>query len=953
MAGGPSAPSVPAPDVAWRTAAVVALAGVYVVAAKLGFTMAVVAEQVTAVWPPTGIALAALVLLGPWAWPGVLLGAFLANVGATAPLWTTAAIAAGNTLEAAVGAWVLRRAGCRPALDRVRDVVALAGVAAVASTAVSATVGVAALCLAGVQPWHAFGALWAVWWIGDVMGDLVAAPLLLVWIRRRPLGRLRAARLAEAAALGIGLVALTSDVFVGGFGVQSLLQYPVHYLIFPFLIWAAVRFDQRGTTAVTFAASALAIFGTVHGRGPFGTGTANERLILLQLFMAVVALTGLFLGAAICQHRETAAEREALLARERTARSDAEAGQHRLAFLSEASVVLASSLDYGTTLEHVARLAVPVLADYCVIDVFDADGTMRRVAAAHADPAKTPVLDRLRALAPSPDVQRRMTRVIRTGQSDCVSGLDPVRAAADLRDPERREIILALGPRAYVVVALRAHDRTLGTMTFVHAESQRRYGRTDVALAEELARRAATAIEKARLHEAERRARTDAEAAQRRAAFLAESSALLGSSLDHHATLAALARLAVPAIADWCAVDVVRESGALERVALVGPDPAQEERAREIERRHPFDELSPFGPPRVIRDGQPQLVSELPEGFFAKRARSAEHLEAIAALGFRSYICAPLPARGRTLGALTLLCAGSGRRYGADDLRLVEELARRAGLAIDNARLYESERRARADAEEANRTKDEFLTTVSHELRTPLQAMLGWVGVLRHANLTDAKRQRALDIIEQSGRAQAGLIGDLLDVSRIVTGRLRLHVAPVDLRALVMESADGVRPAVEAKGLVLGMLFDPTAPTISGDADRLKQIFWNLLTNAVKFTPAGGRIDVRVERVAATVRVTVSDTGDGIPPEALPHVFERFWQVESSRSARRKAGVGLGLAIVRHLTELHGGEVAVASGGAGKGTTFTVSLPVAPTGPMGSEEEDEEASPRWRTPGTS
>ncbi|MBD2037712.1 PAS domain S-box protein [Leptolyngbya sp. FACHB-321] len=227
----------------------------------------------------------------------------------------------------------------------------------------------------------------------------------------------------------------------------------------------------------------------------------------------------------------------------------------------------------------------------------------------------------------------------------------------------------------------------------------------------------------------------------------------------------------------------------------------------------------------------------------------------------------------------------------------------------------------------ANRLKDEFLATVSHELRTPLNAMLGWATLLRGKQLDEATQQRALETIERNARAQNQLIDDLLDVSRIITGKLRLDVRPVVLVSVLEAALDSIRPAAEAKSLRLQSLLDPAAGPISGDPDRLQQVFWNLLSNAVKFTPKGGRIQLRLERINSHVEITVSDTGQGISPEFLPYVFERLQQADST-TTRTHGGLGLGLAIVRHLVELHGGHVQVASAGEGQGTTFMVTLPI-------------------------
>jgi PAS domain S-box-containing protein len=280
---------------------ILALAAAYFAAAKVGLHIGFV-EQVTAVWPPTGIALAAVLIFGRRAWPGVALGAFLANATANEPRAVAGCIAAGNTLEALAGAWLVRWAvGFQTPLVRVRDVLALIGLGALLSPVIAATVGVASLCLGGVQPWAAYGSLWGVWWLGDAVGGLVVAPLLLTWTGLRP-APLSPHRAAEAAALFAGLTGTCLVVFAGwlpGLDPRS----PLQFTIFPFIIWAAVRFGPPATTLVTALASAVAVWGTLNGLGPFARGNDRESLILLQAFMGVVAVTALVLAAATAERR--------------------------------------------------------------------------------------------------------------------------------------------------------------------------------------------------------------------------------------------------------------------------------------------------------------------------------------------------------------------------------------------------------------------------------------------------------------------------------------------------------------------------------------------------------------------------------------------------------------------------------------------------------------------------
>jgi PAS domain S-box-containing protein len=282
--------------------------------------------------------------------------------------------------------------------------------------------------------------------------------------------------------------------------------------------------------------------------------------------------------------------------------------------------------------------------------------------------------------------------------------------------------------------------------------------------------------------------------------------------------------------------------------------------------------------------------------------------------------------------ALTVIQDITERKRAEEERARLYNEAREAVLAREEALrlrddLLKREQAARAEAETANRAKDEFLATVSHELRTPLNAILGWSHMLRNTMLDEATTARALETIDRNAKSQAQLVEDILDVSRIITGNLRLDVRPVELSLIIESAIDSVRPAIEAKGIRLESVLDPRAGPVPGDSSRLQQVVWNLLSNAVKFTDKGGRVQVRLERVNSHIEITVSDTGRGIKTDFLPHVFDRFRQADST-STRQHGGLGLGLAIVRHLVEMHGGTVEADSPGEGLGATFTVKLPL-------------------------
>jgi PAS domain S-box-containing protein len=439
--------------------------------------------------------------------------------------------------------------------------------------------------------------------------------------------------------------------------------------------------------------------------------------------------------------------------------------------------------------------------------------------------------------------------------------------------------------------------------------------------------------------------RKRAEDAQR---FLAEASGLLASSLDYETTLASVAKLAVPNLADWCVVHVDGESGGLRQLAVVHTDPVKEEQARVLQSRYPIDWDSGIGVANVLRTGRAEFYPLVNQDRLALVSRTEEVAGVLRSLELRSCMIVPLVARNRTLGVMTLATAESGRYYDASDLALAEDLAHRMALAVDNARLYREaqdavtaredalrirdemlkrEQVAREEAESANRSKDEFLATVSHELRTPLNAILGWAHMLRASKLDQNTQTRALETIERNAKSQAQLIEDILDVSRIVTGKLRLDVRPVDLAVVIEGAIEAVRPAADARGIRIDTIMDPSADAVSGDPDRVQQIVWNLVSNAVKFTGKGGRVQIQLRRASSYAEIVVGDTGQGISADFLPHVFDRFRQADAT-STRRHGGLGLGLAIVRHLVEMHGGTVAASSPGEGLGATFTVRLPL-------------------------
>jgi PAS domain S-box-containing protein len=349
--------------------------------------------------------------------------------------------------------------------------------------------------------------------------------------------------------------------------------------------------------------------------------------------------------------------------------------------------------------------------------------------------------------------------------------------------------------------------------------------------------------------------------------------------------------------------------------------------------------------------GRPAAILFTPEDVAA--GRPAEELACALACGRSEDRRWHLRKDGRRFwanGVVTPVPDGSGGLRGF--VKVLRDETDRLRTEEERDRLLEAERSAREAAETANRSKDEFLATLSHELRNPLSAIIGWAGMLRTGMLGEEEAAHALETIERSARAQTQLIADLLDVSRIITGKLLLDARPVSLADAVRGAADSVRFAAESKGVALRRDLPPGVVAVLGDPDRLQQAVWNLLSNAVKFTPAGGEVTVRLESEPGRARIVVADNGKGIPPEFLPHVFQRFRQADSG-SARAYGGLGLGLAIVRHIVDLHGGPVRAESEGEGRGARFTIELPIrlsgaepppAPAAPAGDQPARAEAA---------
>ncbi|HEX8242617.1 MAG TPA: ATP-binding protein [Longimicrobium sp.] len=605
----------------------------------------------------------------------------------------------------------------------------------------------------------------------------------------------------------------------------------------------------------------------------------------------------------------------------RAAQDELRASAARARFLAEASQVLAGSLDVRATLEQVARLSVPVLADYCLIYLAGAGGSADAVASAHHDPAlaaHTAVVER--HFRPGIDhPTSAVAEVIRAGTTRLMEHISPEHLASLSDDDEVRQAYLALAPGAGIFVPLAAR-RVMGAAAFCRGAGRAPFTAAEVTLAEDLARRAGTALENARLYE-------EAQSARARTQRLQEVTAQLAAVLpreDVARLFVQQVREALDAQTAWLALlsDDGRE---LLAAADEGFDPGAIARFARV----PAD--APMPSRDVLRDRQARWYpsrAALWEAYPALREMmEGMEQEAVALL--------PVTAGATVLGVMTLGFA-QARDVSPEEIAFATALAQQCAQALERARLYDAERRARdeaeaarREAEEANLAKSEFLARMSHDLRTPLNAIGGYAELVEmgiHGEVTPGQ----VEVMHRIRRAQQHLltlINDILSFARLEAGQVRLELEDVTVAHVLLELRPLVEPQAQEKGVGLEVERGADA-RVRADRERMIQVLLNLVSNAVKFTAAGGQVSVTAEAGEETVAIRVRDTGSGIPQERLQEIFDPFVQVGRS-SAERRQGVGLGLAISRELARMMEGELVVESE-VGRGSTFTLTLPRVP-----------------------
>ena len=424
----------------------------------------------------------------------------------------------------------------------------------------------------------------------------------------------------------------------------------------------------------------------------------------------------------------------------------------------------------------------------------------------------------------------------------------------------------------------------------------------------------------------EQAARAEAEARQEQLGFLAEASNVLAASLDFERTFENLAFLIVPRLADFCLIQIADEDGALQQVAVAQRIPQEKIEQSDRGASSLLVQAAQRAGAQTYKTGKSLLFCEIDERILEALFAAEAERNSIEQSGLSALIVVPISARGRVLGVITLMYLTEDRPCGENELALAEELGQRAALALENAQLYKAAQKALSEAERANHAKDRFLAMLSHELRTPLTPVLTSILEVESEEHISPEVRDSLQVIRRNVELEARLIDDLLDLTRISKGKLQLSLEYVDAHVLLRSALDICQSEIKNKKLRVETELDATKVNLRADPARLQQIFWNLIKNAVKFTPKRGQLTLRTsDEVDGRLRVSITDTGIGIDSETLPKVFNAFEQGERSGTG----GLGLGLAITKALVETHGGQITAESAGEGRGATFTASFPLA------------------------
>jgi two-component system CheB/CheR fusion protein len=904
----------------------------YFAAAKLGFSMAYIAEQVTVVWAPTGLSIALIAFYGARLWPAVFAGAFLANVTTSTPAWAAVAIAAGNTLEAVSAAWMLERVpNFSWRMRRIQDAASFIILAAIVSPIISATIGTLALCLAGEQSWLYFVNVWAVWWLGDALGAMVAAPVFLTWTRsslrnfaRRPL---------EAAALAGCVLLLLTIVFQYGADVRF---GGVQYLIFPLLIWAALSFGTPGAALASFVTAALTVWQTSRGVGPFSSGATADDLVLLQLFMATVSSSSLLLAASISDNRK----QHALMRAVTEASSDAifvkDLQGRYLAINSAGARVIGRPADeiIGRDDSQLlpADAATTLMAGDRAIMASGVGNTAEETVTLGGDTRtfftlKAPYRDGnqevIGVIGISRDItEPKVAEQARRSEYELRKAIESsIRAGIVAMDLEGRQVYA--NPAFCEMVGWREEELLGRKPPFVfwpEEEAATIHRALQAQISGQTPREGFELRFKRRngeifpvdlalspLHDSAGKIRWWVGSVHDVTSQVRIREALQHSEERYRSLVVATSQVVWHTTADGQVQDDLptwRD--------YTGQAPEKALGRGWLSMVHPDDV------PLVVRRWEESLENCSPhENEFRVRVADGSyrnvHARAVPVLDERGVV-------REWIGTLT-------------DVTESKVLERK------RAELLEVE-------QDLNRRKDDFLAMLAHELRNPLAPILTAVAVLEN-KASDTMTERGIGIIKRQAQHLTRIVDDLLDVARITRGTIEVRAEVLDLRDIVRSVYNDLRTVIATREQEFTCNLPDAPVPVHGDRTRLEQVVTNLVQNASKYTPAKGSIALSVAKKDLNALLRVSDTGRGIAKEFLPHMFDLFAQEDRSLD-RSRGGLGLGLSIVRSIVDLHGGQVHASSEGEGKGTEVTVLLPLTAEQRPSSGNSVHEAAPPLR-----
>jgi signal transduction histidine kinase/integral membrane sensor domain MASE1 len=835
-------------------------------------------------WLPGGLLLAALLVSPTRAWWALVLvaelGNFPSDVRRGVPPLLHFGLSVSDAFGAVAGAWLIRRFATPDlSLSRTTPVpVPLLVAGSFVAASVVATFGATVAVSTGAA--STWPKSWQDWGIGWLLADLLVAPVILTW-GARPIMPSRRSRLVEAASLALASIACAWLAFgpLGGF--RELFRYA----LVSCLVWAAVRFGIRVTAWLGLFVGLVTVWASSRVSASIGPSASllQHQGRSLELFVIVTVSTALLLASALEERQR--------------ATTELRRSQQALQRIADVSHTLVGDLDF----EGIARVVARSVGGGVLVALIGAEGTLVVRACATVDPAWESHLCTLvgRVLPFAPGTPA--SEILRTGQPVSFD-----REAAGRLSPAFAKIAADLG--SLVMVPLIVHGRPVGVMAVFRMSRVGPFGPEDIPLLREIGDRAAVALARTQLAEEKRRTRD-------RLQLLADAGRLLGQSLEVLPTMTSVARLAVEWFADICALWPWEQDGVVDRAIEARAPPLREKVALAME---PY--LGPMGPHRALRavlePGHAILIPEVDEIVLRRLAIDDAHLELLRAVEMRSLIVVPLLTRDVPMGVLTFLRTG-GEAYDEDDRSCAEELGRRAAIAIDNARLF-------LRANEAIAVRDDFLSIASHELNTPLTPLKMYIDSLRHGLLPPERVGEKVDAMARQITRLAKLVSEMLDVSRIRTGRLTLEPKEFDMAELVHEVVARMSEEAERAGVSLVVHAEGPCPG-TWDRTRVDEVVTHLLTNAVRYG-AGQPVEITLSKTDSGVRIAVSDQGVGIAPENQLRIFERFGRASSSR---HYGGLGLGLWITREILRSSGGTISVDSA-PGRGSTFVVELPFQP-----------------------